>query len=99
MYRYMVPLIRLSEVYLIAAEATGDVTYLNRLRNTRGISRVYDLSEVTVEALQEEYAKEFFAEGQLFYFYKRHALKDFYRCPSSLVGSMSASQSSRKSHS
>lgn len=91
-YSEKLPLIRLGEIYLIAAEATGDVTYLNRLRNVRGISRVYNLDEVTTEALQDEYAKEFFAEGQLFYFYKRHALKDFYRCPSSLVGSMSASQ-------
>ena len=30
---------------------------------------------------QKEYQKEFFAEGQYFYFLKRHNMKTFYRCP------------------
>lgn len=91
-YKENLPLIRLGEMYLIAAEATGDAEYLNDLRNARGISAVYDLDEVTETALDAEYRKEFFAEGQYFYFLKRHAMKTFYRCPPSLEGKMSSFQ-------
>ena len=31
--------------------------------------------------LNKEYQKEFFAEGQWFYFLKRHNCQNFYRCP------------------
>ena len=91
-YNEKIPLIRLGEMYLIAAEASGDVTYLNALRNARGISSRYDVAAVTEEALDAEYRKEFFAEGQYFYFLKRHAMKNFYVCPESLQGKMSAFQ-------
>lgn len=91
-YGERIPLIRLSEMYLILAEATKDVTYLNELRNARGISSVNDVSEVTTEALNVEYCKEFFAEGQYFYFIKRHGMKNFYRCPTTLAGQMSSTQ-------
>ena len=91
-YNEKIPLIRLGEMYLIAAEASGDVTYLNALRNARGISSRYDVAAVTEEALDAEYRKEFFAEGQYFYFLKRHAMKNFYGCPESLQGKMSAFQ-------
>lgn len=33
------------------------------------------------EALNKEYQKDFFAEGQYFYFLKRHNYKTFWRCP------------------
>ena len=32
-------------------------------------------------ALNKEYQKDFFAEGQYFYFLKRHNYKTFWRCP------------------
>lgn len=89
-YNEKIPLIRLGEVYLIAAEATGDVSYLNRLRNVRGISRTNNVGTLDVKALESEYGKEFFAEGQFFYFLKRNARETFYRCPDGLT--MSASQ-------
>lgn len=92
LYNEKIPLIRLAEMYLIVAEAEGDVTYLNNLRNVRGISRRHDVTTVTVDALESEYSKEFFAEGQLWYFMKRHGLEDFDRCPADLKGNMSATQ-------
>ena len=61
-YNEKIPLIRLGEMYLIAAEATGDVSYLNKLRNTRGISRTNNVGALDVKALESEYSKEFFAE-------------------------------------
>lgn len=98
-YNEKIPLIRLGEMYLIAAEAKGDASYLNKLRNTRGISRNYNVSfagnaQANAELLKSEYQKEFFAEGQFFYFLKRMAMKDFYRIPESLAekGGMSALQ-------
>lgn len=73
-FRYTVPLIRLSEMYYIAAEcepftATG-LTYINTVRNNRGLVNLVATANVTTE-LQKEYQKEFFGEGQLFFFYKR----------------------------
>lgn len=83
-----IPLIRLSEMYLILAETEnkdGGAEYLNELRNVRGISRrdnvKYTDDAQWNELLQKEYSKEFFAEGQYFYFLKRHQLKTFWRCP------------------
>ena len=83
-YNDKVPLIRLSEMYLIAAEATKDDTYLNKLRNVRGISRINDVKfsgndEEMIDILKSEYSKEYFAEGQFFFFLKRHNQKTFYR--------------------
>ena len=90
-YDENIPLIRLSEMYYILAESVSleeSVEYINKVRNTRGISRTYDIiyssSYTDVErreALLKEYQKEFFAEGQFFYFLKRHNYETFYRCP------------------
>lgn len=74
-YRYMLPLIRLGEMYLIAAEccdkpdeATG---YLNRLRNARNCFSVYPATEALPAYIAAEYRKEMLGEGQVFFFYKR----------------------------
>lgn len=90
-YRENIPLIRLSEMYYILAESVSlkeSVTYINKVRNTRGISRAYDLiytgsytDEYRRDVLLKEYQKDFFAEGQFFYFLKRHNYETFYRCP------------------
>ena len=91
LYWEKIPLIRLSEMYYILAESVSlseSVTYINRVRNIRGISRVnnyqaddsYD-EDARIEALKLEYSKDFFAEGQYFYFLKRHNCQSFYRCP------------------
>jgi len=72
-YRYVMPLIRLSEMYYIAAEAYGDLGYLNTVRNKRGLLNLPAGAVLNTE-LQKEYQKEFFGEGQLWYYYKRRNL-------------------------
>lgn len=75
--KYLMPLLRLSEMYYIAAECTPDVQdgidYLNEVRSHRGIANLPD--NLSAEQLQneivKEYRKEFYSEGQTFYLYKR----------------------------
>ena len=77
----MVPLIRLPEMYYIVAEATEgavSASYLNGVRNKRGISKakdvVCDTKEQRISALGKEYRKEFYGEGQYFWFLKSHGI-------------------------
>lgn len=81
-YGNILPLLRLSEAYYIAAEAafrqTGEVTdgvgYLNTVRTQRNIMEELPATltaDEFREELRKEYAKEFIAEGQLFFYYKR----------------------------
>lgn len=74
-YRYMVPLIRLSEVYLIAAECCDNldeaIGYLNTLRNARNCFSVYPTVDGLKNYITSEYRKEMLGEGQMFFFYKR----------------------------
>ncbi len=79
-YNNRQPLLRLSEMYLIAAECAESkkeaVEYLNTLRQHRGFEEAQNLKEdVTDENLQtaigKEYRKEFIGEGQWFYYCKR----------------------------
>ncbi len=70
----MIPMLRLGEMYLIAAEAQSDnlangTSYINMLRRYRGIST--SLPSLTQELLIYEYIRELYGEGQLFYLYKR----------------------------
>ncbi|PUZ29981.1 SusD family protein [Chitinophaga costaii] len=73
----LVPLIRLPEMYYIAAECSTDpvaaLGYLNTVRTARAIKALPD--GLTAADFQQEifkeYQKEFIAEGQLFYYYKR----------------------------
>lgn len=75
----MAPGIKLSEVYLIAAESIYDsnpieaLTYLDELRVHRGIGQPTDISgkQEFINEIIKEYRKDAFAEGQLFYTYKR----------------------------
>lgn len=69
----MIPMLRLGEMYLIAAESESEtlndgLPYINTLRNKRGIS---NLGSLTTTELTYEYMRELYGEGQLFYFYKR----------------------------
>ncbi len=79
-YNNRQPLLRLSEMYLIAAECATSkkeaVEYLNTLRQHRGFEESHNLKEdVTDEYLQtaigKEYRKEFIGEGQWFLYCKR----------------------------
>lgn len=69
----MIPMIRMGEMYLIAAESRSEnlsdgLSYVNILRSNRGVSA---LPELTAELLQYEYIRELYGEGQLFFMYKR----------------------------
>lgn len=72
-----VPLIRVSEMYYIAAEATtlaaDKIKLLNIIRDARGVIKLPDNTpEGQLEGeIFKEYRKEFYQEGQLFYYYKR----------------------------
>ena len=70
------PMIRLSEMYYIAAETNlPDATrYLDSVRIHRGMSGALPTSLTNEERQSEihkEHLKEFHAEGQVFYYYKR----------------------------
>jgi hypothetical protein len=76
---YMMPLIRLSEVLLIAAECSNSLsegaTWLNKLRTGRNC---VSLSPATTAQLKDlitrEFRKEVIGEGQMFFYYKRNAM-------------------------
>ena len=74
-FQYMQPLIRMSEMYYIVVETDTDVViatdYLNAVREHRGLADLDSgLIDLPLE-LMKEYKREFFGEGQLFYYYKR----------------------------
>ena len=79
-YKNRQPLIRISELYLIAAECETNtveaVRYLNTLREHRGFEADQNLEDsISEETLNneitKEYRKEFFGEGQWFFYCKR----------------------------
>lgn len=83
--RYMVPLFKLSELYLIAAECIGlqelnvsDAVelYLNPLRIARNeIPLEPNISTTELrEQIKNEYIREFVGEGQTFFYFKRNEL-------------------------
>lgn len=72
-----IPLFKISELYLIAAECAGGdegLAYLNELRNYRGLSSLASAGNLS-DAIFREYRREFIGEGQLFFFYKRKGIK------------------------
>lgn len=82
-YLHMVPLIRLSEAYLIAAECAQDVDealgYLVAIREHRNCHM--PITVTSLDAIQElvtnEFAREMMGEGQLFFYYKRLNMEKF----------------------
>lgn len=73
----LIPLIKLSEMYYIAAEASATISeginYLNEVRKNRLIPEIAaPATQAEFDAeIQFEYRKEFYAEGQLWFYYKR----------------------------
>ena len=74
----IVPVLRLSEMYLIAVETAETLNEANTLytkymesKNVALHAPFASIDDIEPE-LMREYRREFFAEGQLFYFYKRH---------------------------
>ena len=72
-YWNIVPLIKISEMYYIAAECdpANAIQYLNTVRTQRGITTTLGSGANIAKEIEKEYRKEFLCEGQLFYYYKR----------------------------
>lgn len=75
--REIVPIIRLSEIYLILMETTTDLSEANTLyrdymkaRNVNITTDFTSLKEVKSEVVNE-YMRDFYGEGVMFYVYKR----------------------------
>ena len=70
----LLPMLRISEAYYIAAECEPDpeegMQWLNQVLSNRGIGEITDNS-LLGKTLENEYIREFWGEGQLFYYYKR----------------------------
>jgi hypothetical protein len=71
-----IPLIRLPEMYYIAAECGGPsegLSFLNAVRESRALHDLPPgMDDLTFQnEIFKEYQKEFYCEGQLFYYYKR----------------------------
>ncbi len=73
-WRFIQPLIRKTEMYYILAETETDpdaaLDYLNTVRYNRGLTDLSSVPDINAE-IQKEYQKEFWGEGQLFFYYKR----------------------------
>lgn len=83
-YRYEIQsLIRKSELYLIAAATTDNEMVirqnLENLRLTRGYSKDNTLKQNLNELLDKEFQREFYGEGQYFFFLKRNQVKKISR--------------------
>ena len=79
----IIPMLRMSEVYLIAMETSTDLAEINSLYDTYMRSHNVLLTEDAFTSLDEvksemlnEYRREFYAEGQMFYTYKRNNVKN-----------------------
>jgi len=73
-YTYLMPVMRISEMYLIVAECSNDEAeafdHLNRLRAARGVAKANQALGL-MNLVEAEFRREFIGEGQLFWFYKR----------------------------
>lgn len=73
-FRFIQPLIRKSELYYILAETEPDTQqalgYLNTVRYNRNLVNITNAAALPAE-IGKEYKKEFWGEGQLFFYYKR----------------------------
>lgn len=75
-HTYLLPMIRVSEMFFIVAETTDDMDeardILNRVRKNRGQIPFEENEQIDAKSVvADEYVREFFGEGQLFYYYKR----------------------------
>lgn len=93
----LVPIVRLPEMYYIAAEAAptiaAGIEYLNMVRSARLIPElsiaVINTPALLDAELQKEYRKELYGEGQLWFWYKR---KNVTTIPDGVGNPMSATK-------
>lgn len=73
-WKDIVPLIRMSEMYYLIAEVSQDKTEaldaMNKMYVNRGLNDVTEIADMS-KAVRDEFVKEFYGEGQLFFYYKR----------------------------
>ena len=79
-FRYMIPLMRISEIYLIIAESTTNleeaISAINEIRWNRNLTEEISFTEEErLNYIRDEFAREVIGEGQMFYFYKRNAME------------------------
>ena len=75
--KQVMPILRLSEMYLIAMETSNDMAQINEWYNTYRIARnilptTFTNKQEVMEMIETEYRREFFGEGQMFFYYKRN---------------------------
>ena len=75
-YRWQFPILRLSEMYLIAMECSENLTEVNNMFYTYMVARneqpaPFESLEAAKAEIVNEYRREFIAEGQMFFTYKR----------------------------
>lgn len=88
-FRDMLPMIKISEMYLIMAEyylslenEDEALKIINLLRSKRGLAtpltkeQIAELWSSVTDELTREYMREFIGEGQLFYYFKRYNLEN-----------------------
>lgn len=90
LYKEIMPMLRLSEVYLILIETSNDLAEINELYETFRVSRnfaqlTFASKSEAMEVIAREYRREFFGEGQMFYFYKRNKASDMLWSSSSVA--------------
>lgn len=83
-FQYMVPLVRMSELYLMLAEceiANHDtsIEYINKIRANRNCPNITLKGTESDSAIRQyitnEFMREFVGEGQLYFYYKRNAMQ------------------------
>lgn len=87
LYYQLIPMLRMSEVYLIGMETSKDLDEVNvwykaymQAHNVANATDFASLEEVK-KFIVNEYRREFFAEGQMFYTYKRMGATEIMWCP------------------
>ncbi len=76
-YKCLLPLIRMPEMKLIIAECNPSekgVEIINEIRNHRGITEIFPADateEKIITEIRNEYQREFYCEGILWFYYKR----------------------------
>lgn len=85
--RCRIPMLRLSEMYYIAAECTKDPEYAAELMEDLWRARGYGMPDLGINTIEDakefvakEYRREFYGEGQLFYYYKRNHTSSIPNC-------------------